>query len=180
MSVVVTDGLADHVRAAIRDVPDFPRAGILFKDITPVLANAKLMRSITHHFVTAYGSHNIDIVAGIESRGFILGGALAVALGAGFVPIRKAGKLPHECLRVDYDLEYGTDALEAHIDAVAHGSRVLVVDDVLATGGTARAAVDLIRNLGGDVTGAAFLLELQFLQGRRRLDDVPVGALVEV
>jgi adenine phosphoribosyltransferase len=180
MSVVVTDGLADHVRAAIRDVPDFPRPGILFKDITPVLADAKLMRSVTHHFVSAYGSQNIDIVAGIESRGFILGGALAVALGAGFVPIRKSGKLPHECVRVEYDLEYGSDALEAHTDAVARGSRVLVVDDVLATGGTARAAVDLIRQLGGDVAGVAFLLELQFLHGRRRLADVPVGAIADV
>src|SRR5688572_7090687 len=138
------------------------------------------MRSITHHFVSIYGSQEIDLVAGIESRGFILGGALAVALGAGFVPIRKPGKLPHECVRVDYELEYGSDALEAHIDAVANGSRVLVVDDVLATGGTARAAVDLMRQLGGDVAGAAFLLELQFLHGRRRLDDVPVSALVDV
>jgi adenine phosphoribosyltransferase len=177
---VVADALTDRVRATLRDIPDFPRAGILFKDITPVLADAKLMRSITQHFVSTYASQEIDIVAGIESRGFIFGGALAVALGAGFVPIRKPGKLPHECVRIDYELEYGSDALEAHVDAVAHGRRVLVVDDVLATGGTARAAVDLMRQLGGDVAGAAFLLELQFLQGRRRLDDVPVSALVDV
>jgi adenine phosphoribosyltransferase len=177
---VAADTLNDRVRAMLRDVPDFPRAGILFKDITPVLADAKLMRSITQHFVSIYASQKIDLVAGIESRGFILGGALAVALGAGFVPIRKPGKLPHECARIDYELEYGSDALEAHIDAVTDGARVLVVDDVLATGGTARAAVDLMRQIGGDVAGAAFLLELNFLQGRRRLDDVPINALVDV
>ena len=175
---MVTDGLSDRVRLAIRDIHDFPRQGIVFKDITPVLADALLMRSITHHFVATHGRESIDMVAGIESRGFILGGAIAVALGAGFMPIRKRGKLPHECISVAYDLEYGSDALEAHVDAVTPGARVLVIDDVLATGGTARAAVDLVRQLGGVVTAAAFLLELQFLHGRSRLDDVPVSSLV--
>ncbi|HUF49215.1 MAG TPA: adenine phosphoribosyltransferase [Longimicrobiales bacterium] len=175
---MLTDGLAERVRATIRDVPDFPSPGISYKDITPVLADATLMRSITHHFVSLYGGKGIDIVAGIESRGFILGGAVAVALGAGFVPIRKAGKLPHQRLRVEYELEYGADALEAHIDAVTPGMRVLVLDDVLATGGTARAAIDLMRQVGGDVAAAAFLLELQFLHGRSRLQDVAVSSLI--
>jgi adenine phosphoribosyltransferase len=171
------NGLAGRVTAALRDVPDFPRAGILFKDITPVLADAALLQEITDHFGGLYRGQGIDVVAAIESRGFILGGAIAVTLGAGFVPIRKPGKLPHERIRVDYELEYGADALEAHVDAVREGARVLVVDDVLATGGTAAAAVQLVRRLGADVAGAAFLLELEFLAGRGRL-DVPISTLV--
>jgi adenine phosphoribosyltransferase len=125
-----------------------------------------------------YADQRIDVVAGIESRGFILGGAIAVMLGAGFVPIRKPGKLPHERVRVDYQLEYGSDALEAHIDGIRPGDRVLIVDDVLATGGTACAAVQLVRKLGGTVAGAAFLLELGFLNGRTRLCDVPMHVVV--
>jgi adenine phosphoribosyltransferase len=170
--------LAERVSASLRDVPDFPRPGILFKDITPVLADAALLREIVAHMAAQYDGAGIDVVAGIESRGFILGGALAAALGAGFTPIRKPGKLPHHRLRVEYELEYGTDALEAHVDAVRPGSRVLVVDDVLATGGTAGAAVQLVRQLGGDVAAAAFLIELGFLHGRRRLPDLPLSCLV--
>jgi adenine phosphoribosyltransferase len=175
---VIVGDLAARVGTALRDVPDFPKPGIIFKDITPVLADAELFSEIVDHFASQYAGQGIDVVAGIESRGFILGGALARALGTGFTPIRKPGKLPHQRLRVEYDLEYGTDALEAHIDALNYGARVLVVDDVLATGGTAGAAVQLVRQLGGDVAAAAFLIELSFLDGRRRLPDVTLSSLV--
>lgn len=170
--------LASRVCATLRDVPDFPKPGILFKDITPVLADPPLLHAVIAAIAGQYRDAGIRTVAGIESRGFILGGALAVSLGAGFVPIRKPGKLPHERVRVEYDLEYGTDALEAHVDAFEPGSRVLLVDDVLATGGTARAAVDLIRRIGGEVHAVAFLLELAFLGGRDRLAGIPASALV--
>jgi adenine phosphoribosyltransferase len=170
--------LESRVHAALRDVADFPRPGILFKDITPVLADPPLLRDIIRHMAATYADQHIDLVAGVESRGFILGGALAVALGAGFVPIRKPGKLPYERIRVEYALEYGTDALEAHVDAIAPGARVLLVDDVLATGGTARAALGLVRQLGGTVAGAAFLIELGALQGRKCMDDVPLSVLL--
>jgi adenine phosphoribosyltransferase len=166
--------LFDRIHATLRDVPDFPKPGIMFKDITPVLADPPLFRDIIQHIGSFYAAEHIDVVAGIESRGFILGGALAVALGAGFVPIRKPGKLPHHSIRVDYQLEYGSDALEAHTDAIRPGARVLIVDDVLATGGTAWAAIELVRMLGGTVAGAAFLLELGFLNGRERLCGVPL------
>jgi adenine phosphoribosyltransferase len=172
--------LAERVAGALRDVPDFPRPGILFKDITPVLADPPLFRDVIAHLADAHRQDGIDVIAGIESRGFILGGALAVALGTGFVPIRKPGKLPHHRLRVDYELEYGSDALEAHIDALAPGARVLVVDDVLATGGTAAAAVSLIRQLGGTVSGVSFLLELGFLDGRRRLEGLSLSTLLSL
>jgi adenine phosphoribosyltransferase len=170
--------LASRVAAALRDVPDFPKPGILFKDITPVLADATLFGEIVEHITAVHRSDGIDIVAGIESRGFILGGAIAAAMGVGFTPIRKPGKLPYACVRMEYDLEYGTDALEAHVDAIPAGARVLVIDDVLATGGTAHAAVRLVRQLGGDVAAAAFLIELGFLQGRHRLPDMPLSALL--
>jgi adenine phosphoribosyltransferase len=172
------NALSARVAAALRDVPDFPTPGILFKDITPVLADAPLFQDIIGHFADHYRSEGIDVVAGIESRGFIIGGALAAAMGAGFTPIRKPGKLPHQRVRVEYELEYGTDALEVHIDAVGKGSRVLVVDDVLATGGTAAAAIQLMNQLGADVAGAAFLLELGFLSGRSRLRDVQLSSLL--
>jgi adenine phosphoribosyltransferase len=170
--------LSERVTAAVRDVADFPKPGIIFKDITPVLANPPLFQEIIAHFADRYHGAGVEVVAGIESRGFILGGALAMALGAGFVPIRKPGKLPHHRLRVEYQLEYGADALEAHVDAVLPGAHVLIVDDVLATGGTAAAAVELMRQLGGDVRGAAFLLELGFLAGRARLAGLPLNSLV--
>jgi adenine phosphoribosyltransferase len=173
-------GLEARITAALRDIPDYPRPGILFRDITPVLADRVLFRSITTHIAELHAEHRIDTVAGIESRGFILGGAVAAALGAGFAPIRKPGKLPHERIRIAYELEYGEDALEAHVDAVEVGARVLVIDDVLATGGTASAAVQLVRQLGGEVVGATFLLELKFLAGRSRLPDLPVSAIVGI
>jgi adenine phosphoribosyltransferase len=172
--------LRDRVAASLRDVPDFPRPGIRFKDITPVLADPPLFREVVEHLADGYRHADVHVVAGIESRGFILGGALAVALGAGFVPIRKPGKLPHDRLRVDYDLEYGSDALEAHVDAVVPGARVLLIDDVLATGGTAAAAAELVRQLGGVLLGAAFLIELEFLAGRARLGTTPLSSLVVI
>jgi adenine phosphoribosyltransferase len=172
--------LAARVTATLRDIPDYPRPGILFKDITPVLADRALFRSITMRMAELHAEHRIDVVAGIESRGFILGGAVAAALGAGFAPIRKPGKLPHARISVAYQLEYGEDTLEAHVDAVAPGARVLVIDDVLATGGTAAAAVQLVRQLGGDVIGAAFLLELEFLAGRARLDRLPISVIAGI
>jgi adenine phosphoribosyltransferase len=175
----IDSDLATRVSARIRDVPDFPQPGILFKDITHVLAEGTLLRSIVERIADEFERATIQRIAGIESRGFILGAPLAVRLGVGFTPIRKPGKLPYETRRVDYALEYGTDALEAHVDAVLPGDRVLLVDDVLATGGTASGAVRLIRELGGDVVATAFLIELAFLHGRQKLHDVPVFSLIE-
>jgi adenine phosphoribosyltransferase len=172
--------LEQRVSHALRDVLDFPKPGIVFKDITPILADPPLFNEVIQHFCACWRDADVEVVAGIESRGFILGGAIALSLGAGFVPIRKPGKLPHERLRVDYELEYGSDGLEAHVDAVAPGSRVLVVDDVLATGGTAGAAVQLVRQLGGVVAGVAFLLELEFLAGRQRLEGTPLSTLLAI
>jgi adenine phosphoribosyltransferase len=173
------DRLAARVRETIRDVPDFPQPGILFKDITPVLAEGALLQEIVDRFAEQFSGMGVQRVAGIESRGFILAAPLAVSLGVGFAPLRKPGKLPHQRVRVDYALEYGSDALEAHVDAFRAGEQVLLVDDVLATGGTAAGAVELIRRLGASVLGTAFLVELGFLRGRRRLGDVPVFSMVE-
>jgi adenine phosphoribosyltransferase len=174
----LADALAGRIRERIRDVADFPRPGIVFKDLTPVLANASLLRDIVAGLATHYSEQRIDRVAAIEARGFIFGAPLALALGAGFTPIRKPGKLPYRTVRVDYTLEYGTDAVEAHIDAVAEGDRVLIVDDLLATGGTAAGAIELVRRLGGDVVGIGFVVELAFLAGRARLLDAPVHSLL--
>lgn len=170
--------LSDRIKDGIRSIPDFPQAGVLFRDITPVLANGKLLGQLVRHIAAEFADYRIDVVAAIESRGFIIGAPLAVELGAGFAPIRKPGKLPHRTVRVDYDLEYGTDALEAHIDAVSSSQRVLLIDDVLATGGTACAALQLLHELGAQVVGAAFLVELADLSGRGRLGNVPVYSLV--
>jgi adenine phosphoribosyltransferase len=172
------DQLGQRTRAVIRDVPDFPQPGIIFKDITPVLADRTLFQDLIRHFANVHRPQNIDVVVGIESRGFIFGAPLALELGAGFVPIRKPGKLPYRSVRVDYSLEYGKDALEAHEDSIARGQRTLVVDDVLATGGTAAAAIRLVQQLGGEVAAVCFLIELGFLEGRAKLPDVPVHALV--
>jgi adenine phosphoribosyltransferase len=160
------------VRAAIRDIPDFPKPGVLFKDITPMLADPQLFSGVIEWFAAPWRGERIDRVVGMESRGFIFGGALATTLGAGFAPARKKGKLPYETVGVDYALEYGAAVLEMHVDAIRPGDRVLVCDDLLATGGTAAATVDLVRKLGGDVVGTAFVIELGFLGGRNRLDTV--------
>ncbi|HEX7120435.1 MAG TPA: adenine phosphoribosyltransferase [Longimicrobiales bacterium] len=178
MNNATTLDLAERLRRTIRDIPDFPRPGIVFKDITPVLADAALFPAVIDDLARAHADQGIDHVLGIESRGFIFAAPLAVRLGAGFVPARKPGKLPHRTLRVEYALEYGTDALEAHEDAIRPGDRVLLVDDLLATGGTAAAAVRLVERLGGTVVGASFVVELEFLDGRARLGAVPVRAIV--
>ncbi|MGQ0712422.1 MAG: adenine phosphoribosyltransferase [Gemmatimonadaceae bacterium] len=170
--------IATRVAAAIRDVPDFPKAGIVFKDITPVLLDAALFREATDALAAPFADDGITHVVAIESRGFILGAPVAQALGAGFVPFRKPGKLPHVVQRVEYALEYGVDALECHRDALGAGERVLVVDDVLATGGTAAAACSLVEALGAGVHGCSFLVELTFLQGRARLGGRRVERLV--
>jgi adenine phosphoribosyltransferase len=158
------------LKAVIRDVPDFPKPGIVFKDITTLLKNPKAFRRALDLFTVLCGDHLADKVLAIESRGFIVGATLADRLGMGFVPLRKPGKLPGKTLRHTYSLEYGEDCLEIHDDAIAPGERVLIVDDVIATGGTARAAGELVGKLGGTVAAYAFLVELSFLNGRSRLE----------
>jgi len=169
----------DHLKAKIRHIPDFPKPGILFYDITTLLNDARGFRDTVDALAAPYMGEDIDQVVGIESRGFILGAAVANALGSGFVPIRKPGKLPAPTFKESYSLEYGTDALELHQDALAKGQRVLVVDDVLATGGTARAAVDLVRKFGATLIGVAFLIELDFLKGRSKLTGEPVYSVLQ-
>jgi len=168
----------EKVRATIRDVPDFPKKGIVFKDITPVLANGELLRDVIDAFVEEWRAESIDKILGIESRGFIIGAPLAYALGVGLVVVRKIGKLPPLTVQESYALEYGTSALEIRTDAIAPGERVLVVDDLLATGGTAEAAGKLVRRQRGTVVGYSFLVELAFLNGARRLRPDKVHALV--
>jgi adenine phosphoribosyltransferase len=163
----------------IRHVPDFPKAGILFYDITTLLRDPKGFQTVVDMLATPYASQGIDVVAGIESRGFILGAAVAQQIGAGFIPIRKPGKLPAKSLAAAYDLEYGKDSLEVHEDAVERGQRVLIVDDVLATGGTAGAAVELVSRLGGELHGIAVLIELLFLNGRSKVPDKDVFSVLQ-
>jgi adenine phosphoribosyltransferase len=163
----------------IRHVPDFPKAGILFYDITTLLRNADGFAMTIEMLANPFVGQGIDVVVGIESRGFILGGAVAERIKAGFIPIRKPGKLPSKTLKESYALEYGTDALEVHEDAVERGQRVLIVDDVLATGGTASAAAQLVRKLGGELHGLAFLIELQFLNGKSKLTDEKVHSVLQ-
>jgi adenine phosphoribosyltransferase len=166
------------LRALVRDVPDFPSPGILFKDITPLLASPKAFTTSLDLFAEHWAGERVDAIVGIESRGFIFGAALAARLTASFIPARKPGKLPSARDRVEYALEYGKDALEMHTDALPRGSRVLIVDDVIATGGTASAAIELARRQGAEVLGCAFLIELGFLNGRERLGGVPVLSLL--
>src|SRR5262245_15608134 len=156
----------DHLKSQIRHVPDFPKPGILFYDITTLLKDAAGLRAAIDSIATPFKGQSIELVVGIESRGFILGAAVADRLGAGFAPVRKPGKLPSTTLKANYSLEYGTDSLEIHNDAVEKGQRVLIVDDLLATGGTARAAADLVTTLGGDVRAIAVFIELAALGGR--------------
>ena len=162
----------------IRDVPDFPKPGILFKDITPVLGDVRAMDEIIEQMAAYARTRDVDVVAGIESRGFLFGTPLALRLGVGFVPIRKLGKLPADTVQVEYALEYGTNTVEIHRDALQPGQRVLIVDDLLATGGTAGAATQLVQALGAEVAGFSFLVELQFLHGRRALEGFDVQSLI--
>lgn len=161
--------LVVRLQSLIRDVPDFPKPGILFKDITPLLADGDALRDATHEMAAPYRKEKIDRVVGIESRGFILGAIVARELGVGFIPVRKPNKLPANTTSIEYALEYGTDALEVHADACERAARVLIVDDVLATGGTARATCELMERIGAEVVGLSFLVVLDFLRGRDRL-----------
>ena len=169
----------DRLKTKIRHVPDFPKPGIVFYDITTLLNDREGFRDTIDALASPYRNKGVDQVVGIESRGFILGGAVANALGAGFVPIRKPGKLPARCHREDYVLEYGVDGLEIHEDAVRSGQRVLVIDDVLATGGTAKAATGLVRRIGGELVGLSFLIELDFLRGRDKLAGEEVYSVIQ-
>jgi len=162
----------EQLKAYVRDVPDYPQKGIVFRDITPLLGDKKIFKEVVELMSRPWLADPPDLVAGIEARGFIPGAAISVRLGAGFVPIRKTGKLPWMTVMESYDLEYGTDQLEVHSDAVQPGQKVLIVDDVLATGGTASAAVRLMRKLGADVVGVQVLIELGYLDGRQKLQDV--------
>ena len=167
----------NELKSRIRDIPDFPKPGILFKDITPLLADAAALRAAVDAFVSRYRG-KVDVVLGIESRGFILGSAVAYGLGLGLALVRKPGKLPHETYAASYELEYGKDTLEIHRDALSKGHRVLLIDDLLATGGTASAAVELVQRCGGKVAACAFVIELAFLGGRKRLEGQEVFSLL--
>ena len=169
----------DHLKTLIREVPDFPKSGILFYDITTLLKDKSAFRSMIDDLTAWYRDKQIAKVVGIESRGFIVGGPLAHQLGAGFVPVRRPGKLPADSFEVKYNLEYGSNSLAIHRDAIAMGERVLIVDDLLATGGTAAATTNLVRQLGGEIVGAAFLVELLGLKGRELLNGCQVRALVQ-
>ena len=164
----------------IRDVPDFPKPGIIFKDITPLLADPGAMTQTVKQLAEPFADAGIDVVTGIESRGFIFGALVAAELGVAFVPIRKPGKLPYETIGVSYELEYGTDTVEVHCDAIKPGQKILMVDDLLATGGTMAAACELIEKIGGQVAGIAFVIELAFLNGKAKLDKYTVHSLMEV
>ena len=168
-----------ELKDIIRDVPDFPKQGILFKDITTLLADAKSYQKMIDLLSHRYIDKRIDKVVGVEARGFIIGAALAYKLGAGVVLVRKPGKLPSETYRKTYDLEYGTDTLEIHTDAIKKGERILIADDLLATGGTVSAVVDLINDMGGELIECCFMVELQFLNGRKRLPKGKVFSLLQ-
>jgi len=177
---MISPVLENDLRAAIRTIPDYPKPGIMFRDITTLLGNARAFRRAVDELVQPWAGSKIDKVAGIEARGFILGGAVAHQVSAGFVPIRKKGKLPYTTVRIAYSLEYGLDEMEMHADAVAPGERVILVDDLIATGGTAEGAVKLLRQIGAEVLAACFIIDLPELGGADKLRalDVPVRTLV--
>jgi len=162
----------------IRDIPDFPKPGIIFKDITPLLKNSEAFLNAIEQLSAHFRDSRIISIAGVESRGFIIGAAMAFKLNCGFIPLRKPGKLPYKTIRQEYSLEYGRDAIEIHQDAIKPGERVLLVDDLLATGGTARASADLIRKIGGELVGIGFMVELAFLKGREKLANEKVFSLL--
>ncbi|GLU48106.1 adenine phosphoribosyltransferase [Nocardiopsis ansamitocini] len=174
----MTTDLIALIDRHVRDIPDYPQPGVVFKDITPLLGDHAALTATVRGLADPFRDERIDYVVGLEARGFIFGTPVALELGAGFVPLRKAGKLPARTLSQSYDLEYGTATVEIHADAITPGSRVLIVDDVLATGGTGHAAVELVRRAGGNVVGLSVLMELGFLKGRERLPDVELRALI--
>jgi adenine phosphoribosyltransferase len=169
----------DDLKQFIREVPDYPKPGILFYDITTLLKNPLALRMTVDRFVWLFNQQRVDKVVGMESRGFMFGPIVAYNLNAGFVPVRKPGKLPHQTVEQSYALEYGTDRLQAHRDAIEPGERVLVVDDLVATGGTARATAQLVEQLGGQVVGMGFIIELTFLEPRQKLAEYPVESLIQ-
>jgi adenine phosphoribosyltransferase len=175
---MIAQPIAERLRPLLRDIPDFPKPGILFKDITPLLADPGALRDATAAMARPFAADNLDCVVGIESRGFILGAIVARELNVGFIPVRKPGKLPAVKTSIEYALEYGTDRLEVHTDSCSHGGRILIVDDVLASGGTARATCELMERLGAEVVGLSFLLALDFLNGKARLDGRRVEAVL--
>ena len=164
----------DQLRAAIRDVPDFPKPGIIFKDITPILGNGKLFRMAVEAFLEKCRGKQIDKIVGIDARGFLFGSAVAYDLGVGFVPLRKKGRLPYKTESAKYSLEYGEAEMELHVDAIVRGEKIVLIDDLLATGGTSASAATLIRKVGGELLEAQFLIELEFLNGRQKLESTPV------
>ncbi|MEI8343246.1 MAG: adenine phosphoribosyltransferase, partial [Verrucomicrobiota bacterium] len=170
----MSTGQISKLYEAVRDIPDFPKPGILFKDITPILASGELFKLAIDLFVDACEGKNIHKIVGIDARGFLFGAAVAYQLGLGFVPIRKKGKLPYQTESAAYQLEYGESVVEMHTDAIAPGERIVLIDDLLATGGTAAAAVKLINKVGGNLVEALFLIELEFLNGRSNLDSLPI------
>ena len=174
------DAAVAQVEGLIRDIPDFPKPGIVFKDITPLLGDATGFKLAVDLLADSIEGPMPDYIVGTESRGFIFGAALAYHIGAGFIPVRKPGKLPSDVYACEYKLEYGTDALEVHRDALSQGARTLIVDDLLATGGTARATGDLLRRLGAEMLGYSFVIELSFLNAREHMIDAPVNAIVRV
>lgn len=169
----------ENLKQYIRSIPDFPKKGIVFRDITTLISNAKIFKETVDKLWERYKGEHIDAIVSVESRGFIFGAALAYKLGCGMVPVRKKGKLPHKTFNATYELEYGTDTLEIHQDAFKPGDKVLILDDLLATGGTTCAVIDLVKKLKGKVIEAAFVIELEFLKGREKIKDVPVFSLVK-
>ncbi len=167
------------LKELIRDIPDFPKEGIIFKDITPVLQSPAGLKEVVNKFSEHYANQKVDVIVGAEARGFLFGPAVAINLGAGFVPVRKPGKLPYETASMTYDLEYGTDTLEIHKDAVKAGDNVLMMDDLLATGGTMAASCELVESLGGKIMGCAFLIELGFLNGKEKLGEYDIFSLIQ-
>src|SRR6478672_11706762 len=175
---MVSDSI-EKLRAAVRDVPDFPKKGIVFKDITPILGNGRLFRAAIEAFLEKCRGKKIDKIVGIDARGFLFGSAVAYELGIGFVPLRKKGRLPYRTESARYSLEYGEAEMELHIDAIERGEKVVLIDDLLATGGTSASAATLIKKVGGDLIEAIFLIELEFLHGRERLAPTPVTSFLK-
>ena len=167
------------LRAAVRDVPDFPKPGIIFKDITPILKDGALLRASIEVFLQQCSGKKIDKIAGIDARGFLFGSAVAYALEIGFVPLRKKGRLPYQTESARYSLEYGEAEMELHVDAIERGEKIVLIDDLLATGGTSASATTLIKKVGGDLIEAIFLIELEFLHGRKKLDTTPVTSFLK-